>query len=1477
MQELAVLDTLPNIITAPHSLTTTSLVPLARDAESGNTSALDLRPTETRPSLKVNSSSSLKTGQDSVSGVSMVEPGSIVHGMLNNDDATGSSSMEGLITKPKNSRETGQWPAESAILVAVRVRPFSSAEQAQLPLTPSGKFNFSADASLSTGSAYGHSRGDSFDIPGSNGTRGSGSGIRKVVDVLDESVLVFDPPDAESISKYKRALLPVQAYRRFKDMRYAFDRVFHEDVQQQEVFENTTRHLIDGVLDGYNGTLFAYGATGCGKTHTISGTPEKPGIIFLTMQELYERMKELEDEKTIEISLSYLEVYNETIRDLLGKSTPEGTKHPSLHLREDSSKKISIAGLSEHHPKSMEALMELIFMGNKNRTMSPTEANATSSRSHAVLQINICQRLKTADVSEDFTVATLSLIDLAGSERASVTKNRGARLMEGANINKSLLALGNCINALCENKPKSHIPYRDSKLTRLLKFSLGGNCKTVMIACVSPSSQHYEETHNTLKYANRAKNIKTKVTKNTLNVDRHVSEYVQAIYELRQEVAELKSKLHNQTMSEAMEKVQQRQLLHGREFEETIRKMKATLQASRPQEATYAELQSQLVITAAQLSGLYRWRAGFDQASQAAKKQYQQQEQEGSADDSEANVRAKKLTTSLTASSSYISMVDNLIQDLNDQTVTLANQMQEHEDALKLYAMSIQAMEKNTGSITSGFPYQKLYEMEKKCQTLQSHNKILIKKLELSDRSLSEQFLATEDFMELSARSLVGLRPEIETIEQAGLATKTLNDIYLASITSFTDMSKRIGSSLTQERRHSIPTLNDNLNAGGSDYIPGPSSPFKRSGLNRYVGLDVSRIMSIFPEIPQTPVKRPPASHVMPNLSMDTVDTNLALGSSGLFGSQSPVRMYQERHQMSSPQNPFLVSPIASRTITTPRKKSTPMAGVVFSPKRRRARGGLRPSGMGPTPTKRSVNFLLDVVAEDEDRYSTGWRDPSLPPLRPPSLTQQNSPSSPSLPSASRFLSANPSLIVRRESMGGGAKRLAPAIPRGINGHGGARRLVSTTSGSASTTTKTGARELSKGPQRIASTSNNSVGSSSASNNFTNPAKRNRLAENDSLQQNGKRLRSSPTSQSILLHGVSAATAARIARRQNTMSETNNPFQVAPASSSIDRNGDIALSSPSSTQKTVGGKNEGESWPSRDLVGSADNDPSASTQGLSRIPVPSPPSRNNSTVSVRIDKSERRKSITVQPKSFHAGVSQASRRRSMGPRIGSDSGSLLNSTDVKRIEQARIGFGSGIGGGAIRDVAVRRRARATISPPQEIPSFNHLVAKGPISRGNLAAPSNDTQANSVDVLRAKRRVRMMAAPAELGQGSMMDISDKSDPLRSTTIPAPIAGSSRRRSLGPGRTIPLSDNDSVAGLHHEQDYISAEESGTTTTKPVNRRRSMFTVQAVSPALSEVAEGFGFGQASATHKGQQEAAATTAATVQANPDSLSQPTS
>ncbi|KAI9344046.1 P-loop containing nucleoside triphosphate hydrolase protein [Obelidium mucronatum] len=380
--------------------------------------------------------------------------------------------------------------------------------------------------------------------------------LRSVIRILDENVLVFDPSTSSSSSGNR---LYSHGAKRNKEQRFAFDRVFAEEASQQSVFEATTQPLVSLVLDGFNATVFAYGATGCGKTHTITGSNADPGIIYRTMQSLFTKRDEITNNSPstqISITVSYLEVYNETIRDLLIPSCSNGSTskaQQSLDLREeDELKRVSVAGLSEHTPENVHDVISLMDLGNLNRVRAPTEANAVSSRSHAVLQVVVkrIDGIKPAGmgVSDDGIVketrrtATLSIIDLAGSERASVTKNQGKRLLEGANINRSLLALGNCINALCSDKP-NHIPYRDSKLTRLLKYSLGGNCKVVMITNISPSSLHYEETHNTLKYANRAKNIQTKVEQNAVDVELHISQYPKIIAGLRREIELLKGQL----------------------------------------------------------------------------------------------------------------------------------------------------------------------------------------------------------------------------------------------------------------------------------------------------------------------------------------------------------------------------------------------------------------------------------------------------------------------------------------------------------------------------------------------------------------------------------------------------------------------------------------------------------------------------------------------------------------------------------------------------------------------------------------------------------------------------------------------------------------------------------------------------------------------------------------------------------------------
>ncbi|KAG8960479.1 kinesin-like protein Klp5 [Tulasnella sp. 419] len=423
----------------------------------------------------------------------------------------------------------------ASIAVAVRVRPPTAWEADRLP-EPVG-FNdttFMGDGNLASPRKASASKS-----------------LRPIVQVMDDKVLIFDPKDPDVSRAFEQKGYLPPGTKRYKDQRYTFDRVFNESAHQIDVFENTTKPLLDGLLDGFNATVFAYGATGCGKTHTISGTEADPGIIYLTMAELFNKIEERRDDLIIDVSLSFLEIYNEEIRDLL---SDHGTQAPrgGLSIREDKSNRVVVSNLTERKPTNADEVKEMVLLGNNRRTQSPTHANETSSRSHAVLQINVSQSPRTASTTEERTMATLSIIDLAGSERASATKNMGERMVEGANINKSLLALGNCINALCESGGRTrHVPYRNSKLTRLLKFSLGGNCKTVMIVCVAPTSAHFEDTHNTLKYANRAKNIKTKVSRNFVNVDRHVAQYVEAINSLNCQVADLKAKLADKAGQES--------------------------------------------------------------------------------------------------------------------------------------------------------------------------------------------------------------------------------------------------------------------------------------------------------------------------------------------------------------------------------------------------------------------------------------------------------------------------------------------------------------------------------------------------------------------------------------------------------------------------------------------------------------------------------------------------------------------------------------------------------------------------------------------------------------------------------------------------------------------------------------------------------------------------------------------------------------
>lgn len=345
-------------------------------------------------------------------------------------------------------------------------------------------------------------------------------------------VILLDPTSPASISNLNNNP-------RNRDQTMAFDFAFDKTETQEQVFACTTKFLLDGVVNGYNATVFAYGATGAGKTYTMLGTEENPGIMPLTLEELFNKIASYKD-REYTVKLWYLEIYNENIRDLLSSSDEY------LDLREDPTKGVIVSGITEITATSSKHVLGVLKKGNKNRTTESTNANETSSRSHAILQIMVSYKDKNEGIDYEIKYGKLSLIDLAGSERASATLNRGIRLIEGANINRSLLTLGNCINALCEANEKgtkTYVPYRDSKLTRLLKDSLGGNARTVMIANVSPFSGTYDDTYNTLKYANRAKNIKTNIHRNVLNAQHHITNYVNIIKNLQQRINELESQI----------------------------------------------------------------------------------------------------------------------------------------------------------------------------------------------------------------------------------------------------------------------------------------------------------------------------------------------------------------------------------------------------------------------------------------------------------------------------------------------------------------------------------------------------------------------------------------------------------------------------------------------------------------------------------------------------------------------------------------------------------------------------------------------------------------------------------------------------------------------------------------------------------------------------------------------------------------------
>uniref|UniRef100_A0A8I6AJU2 Kinesin family member 21B n=1 Tax=Rattus norvegicus TaxID=10116 RepID=A0A8I6AJU2_RAT len=362
-----------------------------------------------------------------------------------------------------------------------------------------------------------------------------------------------------------------------KDKAFTYDFVFDLDTWQEQIYSTCVSKLIEGCFEGYNATVLAYGQTGAGKTYTMGTgfdtvtSEEEQGIIPRAIAHLFrgidERKRRAQEQGVtgpeFKVSAQFLELYNEEILDLFDSTRDPDARHrrSNIKIHEDANGGIYTTGVTSRLINSQEELIQCLKQGALSRTTASTQMNVQSSRSHAIFTIHLCQMRVCAQpdlVNETVTglpdgtaptgteyetlTAKFHFVDLAGSERLKRTGATGERAKEGISINCGLLALGNVISALGDQSKKVvHVPYRDSKLTRLLQDSLGGNSQTIMIACVSPSDRDFMETLNTLKYANRARNIKNKVVVNQDKTSQQISALRAEIARLQMELMEYKA------------------------------------------------------------------------------------------------------------------------------------------------------------------------------------------------------------------------------------------------------------------------------------------------------------------------------------------------------------------------------------------------------------------------------------------------------------------------------------------------------------------------------------------------------------------------------------------------------------------------------------------------------------------------------------------------------------------------------------------------------------------------------------------------------------------------------------------------------------------------------------------------------------------------------------------------------------------------
>ncbi|KAL0639545.1 hypothetical protein Q9L58_001371 [Maublancomyces gigas] len=401
------------------------------------------------------------------------------------------------------------------------------------------------------------------------------------MDPRNQSTILYPPP--EPVAGYNCRKIMEKKQFTFDNSFWSFDHGDDHYADQDDVYNALGEEFLDHNFEGYHTCIFAYGQTGAGKSYSMMGTPQHPGLIPRTCRDLFERIDSNNSPSVnYSVRVSYFEVYNEHVRDLL---VPRRDTPYYLKVRESPTEGPYIKDLTEVPVRNISEILKWMKMGDNNRTIASTKMNDTSSRSHAVFTLVLKQihhDMETDETTE--RVARIRLVDLAGSERANSTGATGARLREGSNINKSLTTLGRVIAALADDglgkggrRKREVVPYRDSILTWLLKDSLGGNSKTAMIACISPSD--YDETLSTLRYADQAKRIRTRAV---INQD-HVSaaERDAQIAEMQDTIRALQLSVSQVTMTKKQNDLQSEQLeMYQSEVEKMQRKMEEARQVA---------------------------------------------------------------------------------------------------------------------------------------------------------------------------------------------------------------------------------------------------------------------------------------------------------------------------------------------------------------------------------------------------------------------------------------------------------------------------------------------------------------------------------------------------------------------------------------------------------------------------------------------------------------------------------------------------------------------------------------------------------------------------------------------------------------------------------------------------------------------------------------------------------------------------------